>query len=69
MKQSSAAKCSENYITIITMASTYVLLLCFHNKVSCPFLPETETSNEAQNQLEVPLESGICAVPLHSSSF
>jgi len=42
------------------------LLLRFQNNTSCPFLHET-TSNEAQTQSEVPLESGIWAVPLHTS--
>lgn len=34
-------------------------MFCFHNKVSCPFLPG-KTTNEAQNQLEVPSEGGVC---------
>lgn len=35
------------------------LMFCFHNKVSCPFLPG-KTTNEAQNQLEVPSEGSVC---------
>lgn len=43
-------------------------MLCFHNKASCPFLPE-KTTNEAQNQLRVPSEGSVSAVPLHNLSF
>lgn len=43
-------------------------MLCFHNQVSCPFLSE-KTTNEAQNQLWVPSEGSVCAVPLRNLSF